>query len=158
MKNIYKILMLVIFINTLGCQPEDFDSIELNKPKTEDLAGTWKFVKLEQIDNNPTNTERASIDISDVYDFTNIELTFTADGVFSMKAENIPVFFKGDTSYKLLAEDGSDNNSLPYFIQLNNGSKLTLNYVAFKTGKMVFTIAAPTGSSAEYKYEFKKVN
>lgn len=153
MKRLLKItLMLALAMYCLSaCQPES-DFPEIEEPtslKPEILQGTWTLNSVVQIDQDAVDNnfpiEVQSTDITSLFPFTNVTLTFNLDGEgrpsdFTVnRPDDVPAFFIDSGTWDL------DNPIFATQVQLSNGtieentlltvSKITSNEFTFRVNR-----------------------
>lgn len=170
MKNVtMKKILIIIFAAGIiyGCTPDEFKPIGDKPDRVAQLEGVWQLSKVIQTDNDAVNKGfplfAQEQDVTDYFDFSDLQLTLKADKSFEVNTGAAPNVFKGD-----LGQWSVDSNEFPAEIYLkSNALNDTINIGSFahiSSGQLSLKRIRYQEKSGDftpaitYTYQFEKQN
>jgi hypothetical protein len=114
-----RLFAVAIVIFAFGCTPEKFGDLKPPFNRKAQMVGEWKVARVVQIDEQEERQEFRTFDITNKFDFSQINLKLEADGNFSITTGTAPQFLAEFTS----GTWALDSDSQPSSIVFSKGSQ-----------------------------------
>lgn len=164
MKRIPYILFAICILSIWSCKPEDFKPVGEPQNVLKSIQGNWGLTKVTQIDQdaNTKGFPYKQLDITSVYPYTDLALSFLGDAqgnpsTFTITSGNSPkIADLTSGTWKV------DDVKAPTTISLTSGAvsnSLSIgSYVSLKAGKLIIKKDKKLNGKVilSYQYEFTK--
>lgn len=133
----------VLAVLLTACFPDELKDIGLPFSKKEGITGEWKVISVTQVDEiaKKEGATSFSIDLTDMFGFSDFEIAFNADGTFSVNENPSPAFI--DLSGTWAFDD--DEFPKEVLLKAENSDEVTSRFALHK-------VPAP-GRNLEIKFQ-----